>query len=557
MKKILIIILILTCLPVFAQQVKDTVKTEVIEVTRSFEPKVQDAYKLDINPEINATPEAKIPVKFHIQSVPVASTFQPEKGSMANFNPGSMLQNAYGSYVSVSGGNYIQLQADAFVSYPVNDQLETALIFSHYSSQGGKQNATVYDPFYHTLVDALANFKTEKSDWKFDLGYDGHINRLNDNPSITTIIPVPVDTYNNNFNNFHLDINSRFKELFLKNLSVNYNFFQDISDNNEHWTKLQTDLVFPIGNIDIRTKLKTDIVSGHTGKDKHLSPATDLNLTYTNYDIGLLPAFTIENDKLVANLGAKIYYQNDTVYKKMQFIPDIKVHLNLIYEKLSVFGGFTGDLHQNSQKELSQKNPYLQLKQNIVPSLTPYNIFGGFDGAFSTAFAYEIRLGVKKIKNYGFYNYTGSSALGGYDIIYDDMTQSYFMTKVNVGVGKKLDLKLNMTYMQNNPDRLGKALFIPGFEFKSILIFKPNDKLNINATFYTVSKRKYGTGPNDVLKAHNDLNTGIRYNINEQITGFVEAYNLLNQDYQIYYPYPVQKLQIMAGVAYRFDIPKN
>ncbi len=540
-----------------AQQIKDSVKTEVIEVTRSFEPKVQDAYKLDVNPEINATPEAKIPVKFHIQSVPVASTFQPEKGSMANFNPGSMIQKSFGSYVSVAGGNYAQLQADAFVSYPLSGQLETALVFSHYSSQGGIHKTLIFDPFYHTVAGGLIDYKSDSSDWKFDLGYDGHINRLNYNPDYNTIVPAEVITYLNNYNNFHLDINSRFKELSIKNLSVRYNRFWDISNNNEHLAGLQTNLVFPIGDIDIRTKIQTDIVSGQAGKDIHLNPATDSNLTYNHFDAGIVPAITIENDNLVANLGTKIFYQNDTIYKKIQFIPDIKVHLNLIYEKLSVFGGFTGDFQQNSQTAFFQKNPYLQLKQNIIPTLTPYNIFGGFDGAFSSSFAYEVRLGVKKMKNYGFFNYTGSSALGGYNIVYDDMTQSYFMTKINVGVGKKLDMKLNMTYLQNNPENLSKALFIPGFDFKAILIFRPNDKLNINATFHSVSKRKYSTGPNDVLKAFNDLNLGIRYNINKQITGFVEAYNMLNQNYQIYYNYPVQSLQLTAGMAYRFDIPKN
>ena len=556
MRKISFLILILSSITAFAQQAKDSVKTEVVEVTRSFEPKVQDAYKLDVNPEINATPETKIPVNFKIQSVPVASTFQPEKGSMANFNPGSMLQKSYGSYVSVAGGNYVQLQADAFVSYPVSDQLKTALSFSHYSSQGGKQDTLNFEPFYHTLVDGLLDYKTEKSNWKFDLGYDGHINQLNKNTEIVYIIDPGIKTYQNSFNNLHLDVNGDFKELFVKDLTVRYNNFWDVSDNSEHLVNLNTNLVFPVGDIDIRTGIQADVVAGNAGKDKHFEQETDLDLAYNHYDVGLKPAITIENDKLVANLGAKIFYQNDTIYKKVQFIPDVKVRLNLIYEKLTVFGGVTGDIHQNSQSEIYQKNPYMQLKQNIIPTLVPYNIFGGFDGAFSSSFAYEVRLGVKRIKNARFYNYL-SSPISGYDIVYDDMTQSYFMTKINVGIAKNLDLKLNMTYMQNSPENLGRALFIPDFDFKSILIFRPNNKLNISATFHSVGKRKYTTVDDAVLKAYNDLNLGIRYNINKQITGFVEAYNLLNQDYQIYYHYPVQKLQFMAGVAYRFDIPKN
>ena len=560
MKKISFLIIILSSLTTFSQQVKDSVKTEVVEVTRSFEPKVQDAYKLDVNPEVNVVPEAKIPVKFHIQSVPVASTFQPEKGSMANFNPGSMLQKSYGSYVSVAGGNYVQLQADAFVSYTVSDKLATALSFSHYSSQGGEQKLLKFKPFYHTAVDGLFDYKTEKSNWQFDLGYNGHVNELNDAPdfaSYSAILPISVNTYKNNFNNFHLDIKSYFKELFIKDLAIRYNNFWDISDNSEHLANLHANLVFPVGDIDIRTGLQTDIVSGNAGKDNHYDPNIDLSINYSRFDVGINPAITIENDNLVANLGAKIFYQNDSIYKSVQFIPDVNVRLNLIYEKLTVFGGVTGDLHQNSQTELYQKNPYLQSGHFIIPTLTPYNIFGGFDGAFSSSFAYEVRLGVKKIKNYAFYSYNFLPPFGSYNVKYDDMTQSYFITNINVGVAKNLDLKFNMTYMQNSPEHLDRALFVPDFELKSILIFRPNDKLNISTTFHSVSQRKFGIGQDDVLNGYNDLNLGIRYNINKQITGFIEAYNLLNQNYQIYYNYPVQKLQFMAGVAYRFDIPKK
>ena len=556
MRKINFIIFFLSSLSVFAQQAKDSVKTEVVEVTRSFEPKVQDAYKLDINPVISATPEKKIPVKYQIMSVPVASTFQPEKGGMANFNPGNLVQKNFGSYVSIAGGNYVQIKSDAFISYPLNDQMETAFVFSHYSSQGKTKDSL--SPFYHTVIDGLFNYNTDGSIWNFDLGYDGHINKLHEIMTIMNVMDPGIKSYQNNYNNLHLDINGKFKELFIKNLAVKYNNLWDFSDNSEHLAQLGTKLLFPIGDIGLKTSIQSDIVSGHAGKNKHLDSPTDLKLSYTNFDIGLLPAITIENDKLVANLGAKIFYQNDSIYKNLQFIPDINVRLNLIYEKLSAFGGITGDLHQNSQTEFYQKNPYLTLQQNIIPTLIPYNIFGGFDGAFSSSFAYEIRLGVKRIKNYGFYNFVPSSVLqSGFDIYYDDMTQSYFKTKINVGVSKYLDLKFNLTYMQNNPDHLSKALFIPDFDIKSMLIFRPTDKLSINTTFHRVSQRKYADNIDDVLKAYNDLNIGIRYNINKEITGFVNAYNLFNQDYQIYYNYPVQKLQFMAGVTYRFDIPKN
>ncbi len=559
MKKLIFIYLITGVLSTWGQQVKDSVKTEVIEVTRSFEPKVQDAYKLDVNPDLDTTPEAKIPVTYQIQSVPVASTFQPEKGKMAGFNPGNMLQDIYTSYVSGSIGNYTQVKADAYVYYAVSDQLNSALRLSHYSSQGGQSGDYTYNPFYHTAIDAIFDYKTGQNTWQFDLGYDGHINHLNTDPDIIFINAPAVKTTTNKHNNFHLDVNGQFKDILFKNVRLSYNNLWDVFDNSEHTLQLKTNLVIPISSVDLKLGIQTDLVNGTSGKADYLETPVDFDLNYQNTDIGLLPAVQIENDKLVAHLGAKLFYQNHPAYNKIQFIPDVNVSMNLIYEKLSIFAGVTGDLKQQSQTGLYARNPYLNLAQNLMPTLTPYNIFGGFNGAFSSAFSYEVKMGVKKIYNYAFYHYNMTQPpVVAYSIVYDDMTQSYFKTDFNIGIGKKLDLKLGLTYMQNNTDHLKKPLFIPDFDFKTIFIFKPNNKLNFNMTLNSVGKRNYVLSGDKSLKAYTDLNIGVRYNINKEFTAFIDAYNVLNQEYEIYYLYPVQTLQLMGGVAYRFDIvPKN
>ena len=559
MKKLLSLYIILTGAVLQAQQVQDTVKTEVINVTRSFEPKVQDAYKLDVNPEVDKLPEKKIPVDFHIQSVPVASTFTPEKGGMAKFNVGSITEDVYKSYVSLAGGNYTQIQGDAYVYYPVSERFGSALRLSHHSSQGQDvEDGISFQPFYHTSADLLFDYKKENTKWNFDLGYNGHIHNLNKLLPVmpANVLPPEYNSLQHNDNNFVFKVDGTFKEFFVKDMHFDYNNYWDNFDNSEHKIHLLGNLKFPVGDIDLKLGLQTDLVSGDMGRVDFIKDNPALDINYKNMDFAVIPAVQIENDKLVVNAGAKLFYQNqDTIYKSVQFIPDLKVSLNLIYEKLTVFAGVTGDLQQNSQADLSAENPFLAPGSLMIPTLTPYDIFGGFNGAFSSAFSYEVRLGSRKIKNYPFYNYTTTNPVYAYDILYDDMTQSYFDTAFNIGIGKKFDLKLHLTYMQNDPDHLKKALFIPDFSFKSILIFRPTDKLNFNATVHSLGNMNYAAGVDDHIAGYNDINLGVRYNINKQFTGFLQANNILGKAYEIYYMYPVQQLQIMAGAAYRFDIP--
>jgi len=559
LKRLSIIFILSISFGIHAQQAKDSVKTEVVEVSRSFTPKVQDAHKLDINPEAAQIPEKKIPVKYQIQSIPVASTFSPEKGGMANFNVGVTKSNSYKSYVSLAGGNYVDIEGNAFVYYPVTKKLGSALRLEHYSSQGSKTDEIDYLPYDKTHADVLFNYASDKSEWNMDLGYLARQTQLNLNPNpIVPHTPAVIENKEKlSHNNFLIDLNGRFKESYFKSMKLNYNSYWDIYNNNENKLNFLSKLQFPIGSLNLNMGLQADLVSGDVGKNNQLDMGIDENISYKNMDFGILPAIQIENDNIIFNLGAKIYYQNqDTLYNKIQFMPDVNINLNLIYEKLSIYAGVTGEMKQNSYATHTEKNPYLVANTNILPGRVPYNIYGGINGAFSSAFSYEIKLGYKKINNYAFY-ISNNMPFANYQMLYDDMSQSYFKTAFNIGVGKKLDLKLKLDYRQNNPDHLQKAINLPDYEFASILDFHPTEKLHFDVILKNIGNRSFTGFDSDILPGFTDLNLGIRYQVNEQFTGFLKGYNLLNNNYQKYYAYPVQKVQILGGIAYKFDIPNN
>jgi len=559
MKRFFIIYILLISFGTYAQQAKDSVRTEVIEVTRSYTPKVQDAYKLDVNPEKETIVEQKIPVTYKIQSVPVASTFAPEKGGMANFNAGITTEQTLPSYVSLGIGNYLNIEGDAFIYYPVSDKFGSALRLSHYSSQGNEGEQYIYNPYYHTTADVLFDFSSGKSQWNIDLGYTSNIDQLKINPDImsASILPVSEENLNRKNNNFQFKTDGKFKDIFVKDVHLSFDSFWENFDNSETKLNVQSKLSFPIGNLNLNMGVQADLVSGDVGKNNIGDIDTDAKISYKNSDFGILPSVQIENDKLIFNVGAKIFYQNqDTLYKSIQFIPDANLHLNLIYEKLTVYAGVTGEIKQNSYVENSVTNPYLLPETAMLPSLTPYDIFGGFNGAFSASFSYEVKLGFRKINNQAFF-LQNEGPYQYYTIIFDDLNQSYFETALNIGLGKKLDLKLHLDYFQNDPEHLKKAIMMPDFQFKSLLNFHPNDKLQFNIELNNMGSRTVDIPAKKSIAGYTDLNLGIRYNVNKQFTAFVKGLNLLNESYEKYAGYPVQKIQIMGGVSYRFDIPKQ
>ncbi len=337
------------------------------------------------------------------------------------------------------------------------------------------------------------------------------------------------------------------KESLLNKIQFGLTSFWDPYSNSENKIAFTSGFVIPIGDFDIKTRLKSDLVAGNIQ-----IPYSDktLKISYTNFDLGILPAFTYTSNNLEMNLGAKIFYQNHDDFNNIQVLPDIRLDLGLIYETLNAFAGLEGDLIQHSFIDLNKKNPYL-VPQEMKPALKPLDIYGGIKGNFSSTFAYELRMGYRKWDNYAFFNRIYSPIYRAYGILYDDFTQSYFASSIQIGIGNKLDFKLNFEYDQNNPDTLTKAPFLPDYKVKALVFFRPNEKWSLNMTLFNEGSRP---GEYYSLDAYTDLNLEVFYKVTDRFTAFLTGNNLLNKTYEIYSGYPVEKMQIMGGIMYKFDI---
>jgi len=548
MKKIYIYLLVVFSLNSFAQKTKDTVKTEVIEVIKSFNPEVQDAFKLRVDPDSIQIIEKKIPVDISIQSVPVASTFQPDKGGMSNFQFKGNYPEYPGSYALMGIGNYSHFWGQSYIEYKVTDHLQTAFFFNHFSTQGKKKDSLL-NPAYHTRANVLFNYKNDNNKWLIDLGYQSRIIHLNPSPFSMISPPGGFVEYDNLRKNnfFHLDVEGKIKESLLTDIQFGFTSFWDPDSNNENKINLISDFKIPIGDFDIKTKLKSDLVAGNTKIPIASNPQ---KVSYSNFDLGILPAFTYVSDNLELNLGAKLYYQNHSDYNKIQLFPDFQLNFSIVYEMLNIFAGFEGDIYQHSYALLSEKNPYL-VPQEMKPMLKPMDLYGGIKGNFSSSFSYELKMGYRKFNNYAFFTPEFSPKNFPYGIFYDNLAQSFFASAVNIGIGNKLDFKFDFEYDQNDPEILTKAVFLPDYKVKASLFFRPTENLSLDLALFNEGSRP-GNPTN--LQAYTDLNLNIFYKVNTQFSAFIKGNNLLNKSYQLYSGYPVEKMQLMGGVLYKFDI---
>ena len=155
-KGLFVSVLILLTGLIQAQKKKDTLGTEVIRVVKPYTPSVSDAFKIRKEPQIDSLMSIqKTEMDYKINSVPVASTFIPEKG-----RPKTLLQQPrerfYNNYISAGFGNFLTPFVEIFAHYNL----------TNYSDFGGFIN---YQSSFQNMKDVVLN--STYSDLSVDLFY--------------------------------------------------------------------------------------------------------------------------------------------------------------------------------------------------------------------------------------------------------------------------------------------------------------------------------------------------------------------------------------------------
>ena len=165
--------LILMITFVFAQErTKDTIDDQTVNVIKPYSPTISDAFKIKDKPSIeDANTINKKEVKYNIFSIPVASTFTPAKGRVANVEKTKPVK-LYDNYASLGFGRYTTILGEVYLNHELNSGENIGGYFSHHSSQGGIEGLLLDDDFSKTSINVNYSQKLNNFSWKLDLGAD-------------------------------------------------------------------------------------------------------------------------------------------------------------------------------------------------------------------------------------------------------------------------------------------------------------------------------------------------------------------------------------------------
>jgi len=256
--------------------------------------------------------------------------------------------------------------------------------------------------------------------------------------------------------------------------------------------------------------------------------------------------------------GFNAVYEDDTIGSSddLHFYPMAKAsyELSSVFE---VYAGIRGDIQKQTLRQMVAVNPYLQANQSIFHNNKTFDFYGGINGKVNNNIGFSAGLSVANYRNLHYF-------------INDPSDQARFIAAYDTENTALLNLFGELTLSNESfrttfrgdywgydaSDEIGgEAWHRPNYQLSIISTYNLYDKLLFNAEFYTYGGIKAIDIVNNdevTLDTAFDLSLKADYLISKQVSAFLQFNNIFSQNYELYYRYPVRKLQFMAGVTYSF-----
>jgi len=564
----------------FAQNKKDNIGTEVVNVVKPYTPTISDAFKEKEVPVITNDENAKKEnVQYSILPFPVASTFSPSKGNAQGVEKGKQ-EKLFKNYATVGLGNYGRLNAELYVNEDLNNSEYVGGMFRHNSSQGGIKEVMLEDSFFDTKIDLFYGGNQQEMAWKVKLGYQNQIYNWYGLPSgfgNTLTLAESMDLINGidpqqSYNTITASGSLAFEDSTVEDVNLDATHFTDAYSSAENRFLLAPTFKFDILDEAIKTKVFVDYVDGSFKRDYLGTNTSDLKYSFTN--LGIVPSFVMRRDDWTIDIGAGLVYSMDKEKNSNKFYvyPAVKASYNLVGDLMVFYTGANGNVNQNTYKGFVDGNPYVSPTLEIKPTYEMYDVNIGLKGKLASTVSYDVKASflydenkaLYKSGNYSEKNPSANYAFGNsFQIVYDDLKIMHLYGEIKADLAKGVTFEADATVSAYTTKFQEEAWNLPAIELNSKVDFAITEKWLMGINLFYVGERKdqqwntdiaYTVMPGPItLDGYFDLNANLRYKHNDRFTFFFKANNILNNDYQKWLNYQVQGFQVMAGGNYKFD----
>ncbi len=528
---------------------------EQVTIVGTYDPSINQAFKINTKPTM---PEFKFQTsRFDFQPLSIQ---QPTKINIQTLKPVVVRvdrkEPVYNNYLKAGFGSWITPMID-FVhgsSKQGNHSLNIRLF--HISSY---KNIPDYSP--SPCSNTLAAIGYDKTSGKtiISLGakYEMNTNRYYGfNPE--TYPNVNTDSLKQMFNlvkgNIGFKSNNKKEGKFEYDVNLSSYYYFDRYKTNETDINLDYNLAKPF---DVTRKLDYQKlgIEGTLG----YSINKDSTDRFSNILATVIPYFKAKYGIISFKAGLNFTYLNwDKGH--FYFYPVLDVNVTLIKESLTLYAGMDGGAVKNSYLKMSTENPWVTSVVPVSWQNNQFNVYGGIRGNIARSFGFNLKAGWLKFKNMPFFVNIGDiriEPINKFTVEFDNGSVFTFSGEFTYTLKDNLKLWLSGEYNSYSLDSLLEPWHKPLSKLSfggSYLIAK---KVFIWTELFSYGKRyaviNTPKPPWELtLDGFFDINLGVTYFITKDLSIFLNGNNLLNWNYARYFYYPVQGLEIMGGIGFRF-----
>lgn len=541
------------------KQSNDTLDTQTINVVKPYVPSVSDAFRVNVLPKVKVEDyETTERLNYKIFSVPVASTFSPDKGAPQKVKKVNQKRSAE-NYFSLAAGNYFNVKATGFIGVEIDKSSDFWASINHNSSAGGIDDVVLKDAYSDSNLSLGYDKSFKSGEWQNSVNVNyGAFNWYGIDPNLNATAPKDLDVSHAYFGTNFLS-KYVFKEGVFKTLRASFNFFGDSHDASESRLKSSGDLQFILNNQNIDLTVAFDRLKGEF--------KSGVSSSYNNLLFGLSPVYNYDADFFNLKAGIQFNYLNESdVKSKIYIAPNIKFSYDLVEGYLSSYVAVKGGVGLNSYEEVAEENPYLTPNLFLTPTITPYDATIGLRGLFTESIGFGVSSSYRAENNKLFFISNGVNPIlesvydygNAFSLIYDDLKTLSFSGDISMRLGGRFDFIFKGSYNFYNTDQLQEAFNLSPLNLSMIANCQINKSWAIGASaFYIGTRKDFYSGVMETaildLEAYFDLNLKLDYQYNKNWNFFVNGQNLLAGSYQKWNNYPVQDIQFLAGAKYQFD----
>jgi hypothetical protein len=238
--------------------------------------------------------------------------------------------------------------------------------------------------------------------------------------------------------------------------------------------------------------------------------------------------------------------------------PNILDEIGTSDQRFTFQAGWTGYIRKTTYQYLASQNPWLWVPSEQLNTLVEER-YAGFKGAVGDHFTYSAKVAFNKLSNQPLFVNDTSAAGDGKSFA---VVNAKRVNVLNLGgeLGYTIEEKFSVITSLNFNQYTGlqgqqKAWGLLPLELNTALRLQIIKDLWLKGDLFAWNGARYlrKDGTDGKLKGAFDLNAGLEFKIQKNISLWTQFNNIFNKEYQRWNQYPVYGFNFVGGIIFSFD----